>query len=32
MTQWYQALFANFGRTYNKESFTQGTVVRSGLR
>ena len=26
MTQWYEALFANFGRTYDKESFTQGTV------
>ncbi len=26
MTQWYEALFANYGRTYDKESFTQGTV------
>ena len=26
MTQWYEALFANFGKTYDKESFTQGTV------
>ena len=26
MTPWYEALFANFGKTYDKESFTQGTV------
>ena len=26
MTQWYETLFANFGRTCDKESFTQGTV------
>lgn len=26
MTQWYEALFANFGKTYDKESFTQGTA------
>lgn len=26
MTQWYEALFANFGKSYDKESFTQGTV------
>lgn len=26
MTQWYETLFANFGRTYDKECFTQGTV------
>lgn len=26
MTQWYEALFANYGKTYDKESFTQGTV------
>lgn len=26
MTQWYEALFANFGKTYDKEAFTQGTV------
>ena len=26
MTQWYETLFANFGKTYDKESFTQGTV------
>jgi 2-polyprenyl-3-methyl-5-hydroxy-6-metoxy-1,4-benzoquinol methylase len=24
--QWYEALFANFGKSYDKESFTQGTV------
>jgi 2-polyprenyl-3-methyl-5-hydroxy-6-metoxy-1,4-benzoquinol methylase len=26
MTQWYEALFANFGRTYDRECFTQGTT------
>jgi len=26
MTQWYEALFANYGKSYDKESFTQGTV------
>jgi 2-polyprenyl-3-methyl-5-hydroxy-6-metoxy-1,4-benzoquinol methylase len=26
MTQWYETLFANFGRTYDQEAFTQGTV------
>jgi 2-polyprenyl-3-methyl-5-hydroxy-6-metoxy-1,4-benzoquinol methylase len=26
MTQWYEALFANFGRSYDKQPFTQGTV------
>lgn len=26
MTQWYETLFANFGESYDKESFTQGTV------
>ena len=26
MTQWYEALFANFGKSYDKESYTQGTV------
>jgi 2-polyprenyl-3-methyl-5-hydroxy-6-metoxy-1,4-benzoquinol methylase len=26
MTQWYEALFANFGKSYDKECFTQGTV------
>ncbi len=26
MTHWYETLFANFGRTYDKECFTQGTV------
>jgi 2-polyprenyl-3-methyl-5-hydroxy-6-metoxy-1,4-benzoquinol methylase len=26
MTQWYETLFANFGKTYDKESFTQGTL------
>ena len=26
MTQWYETLFANFGKTYDKECFTQGTV------
>ena len=26
MTQWYEALFANYGKTYDKECFTQGTV------
>jgi 2-polyprenyl-3-methyl-5-hydroxy-6-metoxy-1,4-benzoquinol methylase len=26
MTPWYETLFANFGRTYDQESFTQGTV------
>jgi 2-polyprenyl-3-methyl-5-hydroxy-6-metoxy-1,4-benzoquinol methylase len=26
MTQWYETLFANFGKTYDRECFTQGTV------
>lgn len=26
MSRWYETLFANFGRTYDKEVFTQGTV------
>ena len=26
MTQWYETLFANYGETYDKECFTQGTV------
>jgi len=26
MTQWYETLFANFGKTYDRESFTQGTL------
>jgi 2-polyprenyl-3-methyl-5-hydroxy-6-metoxy-1,4-benzoquinol methylase len=26
MTQWYEALFTNFGKSYDKEPFTQGTV------
>jgi 2-polyprenyl-3-methyl-5-hydroxy-6-metoxy-1,4-benzoquinol methylase len=26
VTQWYETLFANFGRTYDQESFTQGTL------
>ncbi|MDY0169691.1 MAG: class I SAM-dependent methyltransferase [Thermoguttaceae bacterium] len=26
MMQWYEALFANYGKTYDKEAFTQGTV------
>jgi len=26
MAQWYELLFANYGNTYDKESFTQGTV------
>lgn len=26
MTQWYETLFANFAKTYDKECFTQGTV------
>lgn len=26
MTPWYETLFANYGRSYDKESFTQGTV------
>lgn len=26
MTQWYETLFANLGKTYDKESYTQGTV------
>ena len=26
MTQWYETLFANFGKTYDKEVFTQGTL------
>jgi 2-polyprenyl-3-methyl-5-hydroxy-6-metoxy-1,4-benzoquinol methylase len=26
MAQWYETLFANYGETYDKEVFTQGTV------
>jgi len=26
MVQWYETLFANFGKTYDKECFTQGTL------
>ena len=26
MAQWYETLFANYGKTYDKECFTQGTV------
>jgi 2-polyprenyl-3-methyl-5-hydroxy-6-metoxy-1,4-benzoquinol methylase len=26
MTQWYETLFANYGKSYDKECFTQGTV------
>jgi len=26
MAPWYETLFANFGKTYDKECFTQGTV------
>jgi len=26
MKQWYEALFENYGKTYDKESFTQGTA------
>ena len=26
MKKWYEELFTNFARTYDKESFTQGTV------
>jgi 2-polyprenyl-3-methyl-5-hydroxy-6-metoxy-1,4-benzoquinol methylase len=26
MAQWYEALFANYGETYDKECFTQGTA------
>jgi SAM-dependent methyltransferase len=26
MAQWYETLFANYGNSYDKESFTQGTV------
>ena len=26
MTQWYEALFANYGKSYDRESFTQGTL------
>lgn len=26
MVAWYETLFANFGKTYDKESFTQGTA------
>jgi len=26
MTQWYETLFTNFGKTYDKECFTQGTI------
>jgi 2-polyprenyl-3-methyl-5-hydroxy-6-metoxy-1,4-benzoquinol methylase len=26
MMQWYEALFANYGKSYDKECFTQGTV------
>ncbi len=26
MTEWYETLFANFGKNYDRESFTQGTL------
>lgn len=26
MARWYETLFANYGKTYDKESFTQGTL------
>ena len=26
MAQWYETLFADFGKTYDKECFTQGTI------
>jgi len=26
MTQWYEALFANYGKSYDNEPYTQGTV------
>ena len=26
MTQWYETLFADFAKTYDKEVFTQGTL------
>lgn len=26
MTQWYETLFANFGKSYDKQPFTQGTA------
>ncbi len=26
MTQWYETLFANYGKSYDKEPYTQGTV------
>jgi len=26
MKQWYESLFENYGRKYDKESFTQGTI------
>lgn len=26
MAQWYEALFTNYGKTYDKECFTQGTI------
>jgi SAM-dependent methyltransferase len=26
MRQWYEELFENYGKTYDKESFTQGTI------
>jgi 2-polyprenyl-3-methyl-5-hydroxy-6-metoxy-1,4-benzoquinol methylase len=26
MAQWYETLFANYAKSYDKESFTQGTV------
>ncbi|MDZ7617077.1 MAG: class I SAM-dependent methyltransferase, partial [Patescibacteria group bacterium] len=26
MKPWYEALFANYGKTYDKECFTQGTL------
>lgn len=26
MSQWYEKLFANYGQTYDKECFTQGTI------
>jgi hypothetical protein len=27
MKQWYEKLFYNYGEQYDKESFTQGTIV-----
>lgn len=26
MKQWYEALFENYGKKYDKEGFTQGTI------